>query len=149
MDDVCRIRTASSADVRAVAAIEATAFSDPWSVGAFRTHLADLFLVAEAGAAVIGYLVARTAGPEGEILNVAVRPTARRCGAGRALIQEALGRLTATGVSSVFLEVRPSNAAARALYEAVGFHTVGVRRGYYHAPPEDALVLRRVERGPA
>jgi ribosomal-protein-alanine N-acetyltransferase len=143
MVEACRIRPASSADLAAVAAIEAAAFSDPWSVAAFRAHLSHLFLVAEAGGAVIGYLVAWTAGSEAEILNIAVQAAARRRGAGRALLQEALGRLTAAGVSAVFLEVRRSNAAGRALYAAAGFREIGVRRGYYQAPLEDAVVLRR------
>lgn len=143
MDAACRIRAASSADLGAVAAIEAAAFPDPWSPAAFRAHLDDLFLVAEADGAVIGYLIAWAAKPEAEVLNLAVTSTARRRGAGRALLQEALTRLAATGVSSVYLEVRRSNAAARALYAAAGFREAAVRRGYYQAPREDALVLRR------
>jgi ribosomal-protein-alanine N-acetyltransferase len=143
MDEACRIRAASSADIGAVAAIEAGAFSDPWSPAAFRTYLDHLFLVADADGAVLGYLVAWASGSEAEILNLAVRPTARRRGVGRILLWDALGRLAAAGVSSVFLEVRPSNVAARALYAGAGFREVGIRRGYYRAPPEDALVLRR------
>jgi ribosomal-protein-alanine N-acetyltransferase len=143
MDAACRIRAASSADLGAVAAIEAAAFPDPWSPAAFRAHLDDLFLVAEADGAVIGYLIAWSAGPEAEILNLAITSAARRRGTGRALLQEALTLLAAEGVSSVYLEVRRSNAAARALYAAAGFREAAVRRGYYQAPREDALVLRR------
>jgi ribosomal-protein-alanine N-acetyltransferase len=143
MDAACRIRAASSADLGAVAAIEAAAFPDPWSPAAFRAHLDDVFLVAEAGGTVIGYLIAWSAGPEAEILNLAVTSAARQRGTGRALLQEALTLLAAEGVSSVYLEVRRSNAAARALYAAAGFREAAVRRGYYQAPREDALVLRR------
>jgi len=143
MDAACRIRAASSADLAAVAAIEASAFSDPWSLGAFRAHLDDLFLVAEADGAVIGYLIAWSAEPEAEILNLAVESTARRRGTGRALLREALTRLTTAGVSSVYLEVRRSNVAARAMYAAAGFREAAVRRAYYRAPREDALILVR------
>jgi ribosomal-protein-alanine N-acetyltransferase len=149
MDAAFRIRAASSADLAAVAAIEAAAFGDPWSLANFRAHLSDLFLVAVADGAVIGYLVAWSVGPEGEILNVAVASTARRRGAAQALLGEALTRLGAVGVSSVYLEVRRSNVAARALYASAGFHEAAVRRGYYRSPREDALVLRRDGGGPA
>jgi ribosomal-protein-alanine N-acetyltransferase len=143
MDAACRIRAASSADLGAVAAIEAAAFPDPWSPAAFRAYLDDLFLVAEADGGVIGYLIAWSAGPDAEILNLAITSAARRRGTGRALLHEALTLLAADGVSSVYLEVRRSNAAARALYTSAGFREAAVRRGYYQAPREDALVLRR------
>jgi len=143
MDEACRIRAASSADLTAVSAIEAVAFPDPWSLAAFRAHLDHLFLVAETDGGVIGYLVAWIAAPEAEILNVAVAPGARGRGTGRALLAEGLRRLDAAGVTAVYLEVRPSNTAARALYQSAGFHEIAVRRGYYREPHEDALVLRR------
>jgi ribosomal-protein-alanine N-acetyltransferase len=149
MDAACRIRAASSADLAAVAAIEAAAFADPWSLGNFRAHLRDLFLTAEADGEVIGYLVAWSVGAEGEILNLAVARAAQRRGIGRALLDEALTRLGAAGVSSVYLEVRPSNAAARALYASRGFREAAVRRHYYRSPREDALVLRRDAAAPA
>lgn len=143
MDAPCRIRAANSADLGAVARIEAAAFPDPWSAEQFRAHLGDVFLVAVAAEAVIGYLVAWMAGPEAEILNVAVAADVRRQGSARALLTEALATLGRGGVTSVFLEVRPSNAAARRLYVSAGFREVGRRRGYYATPREDALVLRR------
>ena len=149
MDAACRIRAASSADLAAVAAIERTAFADPWSLANFRAHVDDLFLVAESDGEVAGYLVAWAVGPEAEILNVAVAPGARRRGTGRALLAESLARLGAAGVWSVYLEVRRSNSAARALYASAGFHELAVRRDYYRAPREDALVLRRDAEPPA
>jgi len=143
MADACQIRAARSADLAAVLRLEAQAFADPWSMGMFRAHLDDLFLVAELDERVTGYLVGRTAHPEAEILNVAVAPGARRRGIGRALLDAALLRLERDGIDVVVLEVRASNAGAQRLYEVAGFHPVGVRRGYYAAPREDALVLRR------
>jgi ribosomal-protein-alanine acetyltransferase len=102
------------------------------------------FLVAEGGGSdtVVGYVVAIEAADEGEILNLAVAPAGRRTGLGRALVQHILEALTARGVRQVYLEVRESNAPARALYAAHGFKEVGRRKEYYRRPVEDAIVLR-------
>lgn len=149
MADRCRIRAASSADLAAVAAIERASFEDPWSLESFRHHLGDVFLVAERGGQVVGYLVAWRLGPEAEILNVAVATPARREGVARDLLDDALAQLAGAGVARVFLEVRVSNAAARRLYATAGFEEVGRRPGYYHRPREDALVLARTVDRPA
>lgn len=127
-------------------------FGDPWPVQDFRDCIAArvvAFLVAEVGGGVAGYVVARDAAGEGEILNLAVAPAGRRHGVGRALVECVLGELSTRGVRDVFLEVRESNAAARALYAAQGFQEVGRRRRYYRQPVEDAIVLRVVIGGRA
>lgn len=128
----------------AVQAIEAAAFTDPWSARDFRECLASdvVFFVAEAPGGVVGYLVAQHAADEGEILNLAVTPARHRHGIGRALVERALRTLAGHGARSIFLEVRESNAAARALYAALGFEEVGRRPAYYRRPAEDAIVLR-------
>jgi [ribosomal protein S18]-alanine N-acetyltransferase len=92
---------------------------------------------------VTGYVVALDAADEGEILNLAVAPGGRRRGLGRALVQDILQELAERGVRQVYLEVRESNAPARALYAAHGFREVGRRKQYYRRPVEDAIVLRR------
>jgi ribosomal-protein-alanine N-acetyltransferase len=94
------------------------------------------------GGVAVGYLVARAAADEGEILNVSVAPPHRRRGLARALTRHALERLAARGVAAVYLEVRESNVAARRLYESLGFAIVGRRAKYYRRPEESALVLR-------
>lgn len=91
---------------------------------------------------VAGYVVARAVADEGEILNLAVAPAGRRHGVGRALVRAVLHALGTRGVRDVFLEVRESNAAARALYAAHGFREVGRRPRYYRRPAEDAIILR-------
>jgi len=101
-----------------------------------------LFLAALDGDRVVGYLVARHVADEGEILNVGVSPVHRRRGTGRALVTEGLSRLEALGARSVFLEVRESNLAARALYQSFGFADVARRANYYRRPVEDAIILR-------
>ena len=82
-------------------------------------------------------------GDEGEIADVAVAPSARRRGVARTLIERVAADLMREGVRSLYLEVRESNLAARALYGAMGFTQVGRRRGYYQLPSEDALLLRK------
>jgi ribosomal-protein-alanine N-acetyltransferase len=128
-----------------VHAIEQAVFADPWSTQDFRDCVASdaLFLVAETGATIAGYVVAVDAADEGEILNLAVAPTGRRHGLGRELVEEILEALAARGVRQVYLEVRESNAPARALYAAHAFREVGRRKQYYRRPVEDAIVLRR------
>jgi ribosomal-protein-alanine N-acetyltransferase len=141
MDDPCRIRAATPADLDAVAAIEQQVFSDPWSRDSFGRLLGGLALVADGEQGVNGYLFALWVQEESEILNVAVRPEVRRRGIARCLMSEALERLAREGVRQVFLEVRESNAGAQAFYERLGFSLVGRRRQYYRQPREDALVL--------
>ena len=120
-------------------------FADPWSTQDFSDCVASdaLFLVAETGDTIGGYVVALDAADEGEILNLAVAPAGRRNGLGRALVEEILEALVARGVRQVYLEVRESNAPARALYAAQEFREVGRRKQYYRRPVEDAIVLRR------
>jgi ribosomal-protein-alanine N-acetyltransferase len=99
------------------------------------------FLVAEVDGLVGGYVVAHYAADEGEILNLGVAGAHRRRGLGRALVQQVLAVLSTLGVRVVYLEVRESNAAARRLYEALGFSEVARRARYYRWPVEDAVVL--------
>ena len=139
-----RIRPAQPADVAAVAAIERAVFSDPWSANDFSECLAaeTPFLVALRGQKVAGYAVAHFAADEGEILNLGVATAQRRGGVGRALVERLLEELRDRGVRVVYLEVRESNAAARRLYESLGFAAVGRRARYYRRPVEDAVILR-------
>lgn len=141
------MRTAVHRDLRAVAAIERAVFPDPWTHGMFVAHLryapANMFLVAEdASGAIAGYALTLTAADEAQLLNVAVHPNARRRGIGIALLRAAMRECAAAGAASMVLEVRESNHAARALYTAHGFAPIGRRKGYYHSPREDAIVMR-------
>lgn len=139
------IRTATQSDVAALVAIERACFGDPWTrAGLLETvqYETSRAFVAEFGGQVIGYVMARISGEEGEILNLAVLPEYRRRGIARCLLEEAIDAVTAAGVREAYLEVRESNAEALALYQAFGFRTVGLRPDYYRNPLEDALVLR-------
>lgn len=141
-----RVRLARRADLAAVAAIERGCFADPWPAVAFRVALespADRVHVAEAEGAVVGYALMRGAAGQGELLNIAVATEYRQLGVGGALLDAALRQAARDGIHDLTLEVRRSNAAAIALYARRGFAPVGVRRGYYAAPREDAVVMRR------
>jgi [ribosomal protein S18]-alanine N-acetyltransferase len=92
---------------------------------------------------VTGMVAARTIVGEAEVLNLAVAPAWRRSGIGRRLVDVAIEAARAEGVRQVFLEVRESNAAARAFYAGLLFAESGRRRAYYRDPIEDALVLSR------
>ena len=146
MVDDCRIRPTTPADLPALARLEGSAFSDPWSLAMLEEALAArgaITLVAELGGEVIGSVMARHVADEGEILTIAVDPAHRRQGLGRVLLGAALARMAEVGVKAVWLEVRTSNVAARMMYLGCGFVAAGVRRGYYRRPTEDALILKR------
>jgi ribosomal-protein-alanine N-acetyltransferase len=137
-----------------VSAIELACFSDPWSEASFRQavgNAAVFFRVATEGAGgpVVGYVVAWFAGGEGEIANVAVAPSARSRGIGGMLLDAAIAAAGDHGAEALYLDVRESNARARALYDSRGFVEVGRRRRYYRRPAEDAIVLRREIRSSA
>lgn len=150
------IRHATLADVEAVAAIERAAFSDPWSARSFREMVGRpdvVFEVAETqggaeggggGArAIAGYAILYLADADGDLANLATAAAARRKGVGRRLLRHSLETARGRGAHLVFLEVRESNQAARALYESEGFTGVGRRARYYAHPVEDALILRK------
>ena len=88
-----------------------------------------------------GYALFSLVVGEGEILNLAVDPAARRRGLGRQLLEGVLGAMRAAGTTTVFLEVRQSNLAAIQLYAGAGFRPVGIRRGYYRNPTEHAVTM--------
>lgn len=141
------LRPAATGDLAAVAAIERASFSDPWAQSAFASLLTSdaHFVVAvstDRAETVVGYVVAWFAAGQGDVANIAVAPAARGRGVGAALLDGALAAARAAGARELFLEVRESNAGARALYASRGFAEVGRRRNYYRRPVEDALVLR-------
>ncbi|WP_069299550.1 GNAT family N-acetyltransferase [Neptunicoccus sediminis] len=81
-----------------------------------------------------GFAIARRAGPEAELLTIAVHPDARRKGKARTLLSALLQELRATGCEEIFLEVVEHNTAAIALYEAAGFGKLSYRKDYYRGP---------------
>ena len=139
------IEPARPADVDAVAAIEVTAFADPWTRPAFDAAVRERharFRVARSGGKIVGYVIAWFVLDEGEIANLAVAPAARRRGVASALLDFVIADARNSGIAQLFLEVRESNVAARALYATRGFKPVARRPRYYRKPVEDAIVLR-------
>lgn len=140
------IREMQIDDLEQVISIEEMLFSRPWTLNGFFSFFVRedaLFLVAEEGGEILGYCGALTALDEGDVLNVGVRPERQRQGIGRRLIGALARKMDERGVASLYLEVRVSNQAAIDLYEASGFKQVGLRKGYYDAPKEDAAVMCR------
>ena len=128
----------------AIAALERQCFSDPWSVEMLRPELPDDshdFLLAVEGDTLIGYVGLMTVLDEGYLSNIAVTPERRRQGIAETLLKALLVRARARKLSFVTLEVRAGNTPAQTLYRKLGFTEVGVRRGYYEHPKEDAVLM--------
>ncbi|MDN5870138.1 MAG: ribosomal protein S18-alanine N-acetyltransferase [Nitrococcus sp.] len=140
------IRPMHEGDLNEIATIEHAAYNFPWTLGIFRDCLRVGYdcCVYVCANQIVGYVVLRYGAGEAHILNIAVGPKWQNRGFGRSLLQRTLRQAARFGAKAIFLEVRPSNAAAVYLYGSVGFHIVGRRRNYYPSQHgrEDALVLR-------
>ncbi|WP_043690282.1 ribosomal protein S18-alanine N-acetyltransferase [Luteimonas huabeiensis] len=140
-----QLRPMREADLDAVMVVERQAYPFPWTAGIFRDCLRagyPAWLLQE-GDAVIGYGVLSVAADEAHVLNVCVAPAAQGRGHGRRLLRALLRIARGHGAARVFLEVRPSNPGAIALYHAEGFNEIGRRPRYYPAVGgrEDAIVM--------
>src|SRR3954462_9077914 len=128
-----------------VMAIESAIYTHPWTRGNFGDSLRAGYACRtwRLGRALVGYFVVSAAAGEAHLLNLSIAPAYQRSGHGSALLREAEALARQLGADKLFLEVRPSNQPAQALYRRFGFRKVGVRRGYYPARSgrEDALVL--------
>ena len=138
------IRPMRQEDVPQVAELENKIFSRPWSAESFEkalTYPEQILLVAE-GTAILGYSILFAAADQADVSNIAVDPDHRGQKIGDALMQEMLNQAADRGVKEVFLEVRVSNAPAIGLYQKYGFERIGVRKGYYEDPKEDAHLMK-------
>lgn len=127
---------------------EAELHAFPWTRGNFADSLAAGYAswVMWSAGGPIAYAVMLRVLDEAHLLNISVTRRAQRRGTGSLLLQRLLDEAGTAGATQFFLEVRPSNAPALALYRKHGFETVGRRKRYYPAPGgerEDALVMRR------
>ena len=142
------IRSAASADLPAMMSLEKhAATAAHWTAqqyeALFRAHSPErTALIIEDESGLQGFVIARVVGREWEIENIAVAGPARRRGLGTRLLGELLDRARGRGADAVFLEVRESNRAARALYEKWAFLESGRRPRYYKNPEEDAILYR-------
>jgi ribosomal-protein-alanine N-acetyltransferase len=141
------LRLATAADIPAIIALERDVpglvhWSEHIYQKIFQSETPERMLwVAEEGAQLYGFLVARFDGDECELENLVVAAPHRRSGVALRLMQALVAFGRERHLERILLEVRESNYAARALYEVVGFQVNGRRRGYYSQPPEDALLL--------
>lgn len=141
-----RIRKMEPKDLDAVAGIEAESFSMPWSRDAFSDTLSlsyYRYFVAEEDGEVLGYCGFLFAADEGEVPNVCVAAAARRRGVGTCLMEALCEEAKQCGIAVLFLEVRQSNTAAKELYRRSGFEEIGIRKGFYELPKEDAILMRK------
>jgi ribosomal-protein-alanine N-acetyltransferase len=142
-----RFRPMAADDVSAVVALEHSVYPFPWSEQIFRDCLRVGYdcWVLDADGSVAGYGIMSMGAGECHILNLCIRPAWRRRGLARRMLFMLLARARRAGMQHAFLEVRPSNGGAMALYEQSGFERIGLRRGYYQAQGgrEDAIVYRR------
>ncbi|MBQ9953286.1 MAG: ribosomal protein S18-alanine N-acetyltransferase [Clostridia bacterium] len=136
----------TSKEIAAVAALDKELFSkESWSEADFEASLTDpsrFFWVATEGETLLGFCGLSQSFEQGDILNIGVCPDARGKGIGSQLLRQAIKTFQEQGGKELFLEVRASNAAAKALYEKFGFRQIGIRKGYYQQPAEDGLVYR-------
>ena len=128
--------------------LERICFSRPWSRKMLAEELENqcaAFLVAEDSVSgrVLGYAGLMVVADEGYITNVEVFPEYRRQGIAAQILQVFVQFAEANRLAFLTLEVRPSNAAAIALYQDFGFEEVGRRKNYYDLPKEDALILTK------
>lgn len=143
----------SNEDGAALERLHRTGFGRPWSQTEFEALLDQPAVFGYAGfevgnrrAGPLGFVLARQASDEGEVLMIAVDPGGRRRGLGRLLMDAVLRELHSRRAAALYLEVDEMNEAALALYRRLGFFEVGRRGGYYPdggAGPRNALVMRR------
>lgn len=145
MAETAALRPMREDDLDTVLAIENAAYEFPWTLGVFRDCLRTGYpaWVLQAGPRVLGYGLLSLGAEEAHLLNVCVVPDAQGGGCGRRLLRALLQMAHRRGAGRVYLEVRPSNTAAIALYHAEGFNEIGRRPRYYPASNgrEDALVM--------
>lgn len=147
-----KIRIATFDDIPGIVNLErATPTAAHWNEAQYAHFLEPdsrpprLVLVAESEpmGAIAGFLVAQHIAAEWELENIVVSATERRQGIGRSLLEALLAAARKSSSDAIFLEVRESNIAARALYESMKFEQQGRRKSYYSNPSEDALLYRR------
>jgi [ribosomal protein S18]-alanine N-acetyltransferase len=144
-DPEIRIEAFDPSDLDSLMEIENRSFTLPWSRGSYEElwPLATIDIrVARAGDELVGYYLVQMVGDEVELHTFAVKPEHRRRRIGERLLTHAIDAAKGRGAQHMFLQVRPSNAPARALYDKMGFIVVGKRRRYYRDNDEDALVMR-------
>ncbi len=132
-------------DLDAIMEIEPHIYSHPWSRGNFSDSLASGYSawVLLDGAKIIGYALMMMVLDEAHLLNLSIARAYQKQGLGRLLLEHMISIARRHDAANMFLEVRPSNISAIALYENIGFNEMAIRRGYYpaHNGREDAVLM--------
>lgn len=143
------VRRATIEDAKEIFAIEMECFSVPWSLDSIETELLNedkkLYYVIEDANGVVGYAGAWLVYDEGQITNIAIRPSARRQGFGAKLTSALIEECFKRGMHEIFLEVRIFNLSALSLYRKLGFTVKGMRKNYYSEPKEDAYIMSLIK----
>ena len=137
------VETLTAKHLEQVAELERLCFADPWSEKALELLLGDgaYGAVCLQEGRIMAYGGVLWAPFEGQITNIATHPTARRCGMGAAVLEHLIAVAIKRGCEQLSLEARVSNLPAISLYERYGFEKMGLRRGFYKHPTEDAYVM--------
>ncbi len=145
LDKLPEFRPMRSADLAGVMSIEPTLYTHPWTHGNFDDSLASGYScwVVQCAGELAGYGVLMIGVREAHLLNLSVAASWQRRGIGRMLLEHFVRVARASDAAQMFLEVRPSNEAARRLYLDFGFREITIRRGYYPAGHgrEDAILM--------
>ena len=140
-----QFRPMTEADLDAIMEIEPHIYSHPWSRGNFSDSLVSGYSawVLLDDAKIIGYALMMMVLDEAHLLNLSVAKAYQKQGLGRLLLEHMITIAKKHAAANMFLEVRPSNISAIALYENIGFNEMAVRRGYYpaHNGREDAVLM--------
>src|SRR6185503_7943502 len=145
VDSITAYRRMADADLDCVAAIEQGVHVHPWTRGNFADSISAGYhcWVVTRGRDLVGYGVVMIAAGEAHLLNLSVAPEHHRRGIGSALTRFLVSLARDHDADKIYLEVRPSNKAARRLYAEHGFAEIGVRRDYYPTAEgrEDAVIM--------
>lgn len=136
--------------VPAVADLERRCFSEPWSEESLTDAIERpefRYLIACEGDKMLGYGGFYVAADEASITNIATEPEARGRGVAGTVIEAIIKEASGMGAQTIYLEVRAGNEKAIRVYERCGFERLGVRKGFYDKPKEDAYIYGyRIER---
>ena len=142
-----RLRVATPEDLQALVDLEAVTFpEDPWTPFMLADELSSpasrYWIALGDDGAPIGYGGVKIGGDQADVMTIGVSPRARGHGAGAAILDALVGWAREAGAAEIFLDVRPSNEAAIALYSSRGFVEIGRRPRYFRNPVEEAVEMR-------
>ena len=138
------IRNAAERDLQKLALIEKEFSDNCWTESQFAEELKQshaYLVVCERDEVIIGFCDTHIVADDAHINEICIEPTHRRNGAAHALMHHVIGLCTQLGCSVLSLEVRSKNEPAIKLYEKCNFSAVGTRKGFYHDPADDAIIM--------